>query len=58
MEEKSNIINFVKPTEPTDKVDTKFVASKKYHSNPIFKKMFVINVKNDEHKFSVRDLFE
>lgn len=50
-----DISQFIQPQEQVDNVQK---PCAKHHSNPIFKKQFVISVKNNVHRFSVADLFD
>ncbi len=50
-----DITPFVKVQEQVDNTEK---PCAKHHSNPIFKKQFVISVKNNVHRFSVADLFD
>lgn len=54
----NNIIDMKPLINPQPKVDESFNARSKYHSNPIFKKFFVINTKNNTRKFTISDLFD
>lgn len=53
-----NIIDIKPLINPQPKVDESFKMHAKYHSNPIFKKFFVINTKNNTRKFTISDLFD
>lgn len=50
-----DISKFIQPQEQVDNIQK---PCSKHHSNPIFKKQFVISVKNNVHRFSVADLFD
>lgn len=54
----NNIIDIKPLISPQQKVDEPFKMRTKYHSNPIFKKFFVINIKNNTRKFTISDLFD
>lgn len=56
--EKNNIIDIKKFIGAQQKVDEPKKVHAKYHSNPIFKKYFVISAKNNTHKFTIADLFD
>lgn len=58
MENKGNIVDIKPLIDSQPKVDKPVNAHAKYHSNPIFKKNFVINAKYNTHKFTISDLFE
>ena len=54
----NNIVDIKPYIKATPSVDKPVNDRAKYHSNPIFKKYFVMNTKNDKHKFTIADLFE
>lgn len=54
----NNVVDIKPYIKATPSVDSFAKNGAKYHSNPIFKKYFVINAKNDKHKFTIADLFE
>ncbi|MGN0005066.1 MAG: hypothetical protein ACI37Z_03750 [Candidatus Gastranaerophilaceae bacterium] len=58
MEKDTKVIDITSAIKPSKLVDSDFVSQAKYHSNPIFKKYMVINVRNAFGRFKVSDLFE
>lgn len=54
----NNIIDIKPLINPQPKVDKGFKMRTKYHSNPIFKKFFVMNIKSNPCKFTISDLFD
>lgn len=58
MEKDSKVVDITSVIKPSSTVDSGFVTQSKYHSNPIFKKYMVINVRNSFGRFKVSDLFE
>lgn len=54
----NNIIDIKHLINPQSNVDESIEMRAKYHSNPIFKKLFVVNTKNNTHRFKISDLFE
>lgn len=59
MNEKDNIINLTDRIKPQEKVDDNFNVRAKNHTNPIMKKLLVINIRdNVKNKFKISDLFD
>lgn len=58
MDKNSKIIDITSLKKASTPVDSSFKTQSKYHSNPIFKKYMVINVRNAFGRFKVSDLFE
>ncbi len=57
MDKNDTIIDITKKLEKNKASAPDNTSMPKFHTNPIFKKLFVINSKVTEHKFSIKDLF-
>ncbi len=58
MEKGDNVAKIVSLIKSQPKVNDSMKPCAKYHSNPIFKKYFVINLRSGINKFKISDLFE